>query len=64
MQAEERKAKQDADDSLALTQGGKGSFKGKRRSVESMATDIYQRTIKSRFDVAMGAQFGGTVWRS
>ena len=62
MQAEERKAKQDADDSLALTQGGKG--KGKRRSVESMATDIYQRTIKSRFDVAMGAQFGGTVWRS
>ena len=52
-QAEERKKQQEE---------GKG--KGKRRSVESMSTDIYTRTVKSRFDVAMGGQFGGTVWQS
>ena len=52
-QAEERKKLHDE---------GKG--KGKRRSVDSMATDIFHRTVKSRFDVAMGGQFGGTVWQS
>ena len=54
-QAEERRQRQDE---------GKGPGKGKRRSVESMTADIYHRTVKSRFDVAMGGQFGGTVWQS
>ena len=52
-QAEEREKRFDA---------GKG--KGKRRSKFSMANDIYQRTVQSRFDVAMSWQFGGTVWHS
>ena len=43
-------------------QEGKG--KGKRPSKNSMACDIYARTVQSYFDVAMGGQFGGTTWLS
>ena len=52
-QAEERQKRFDA-----------GQGRGKRRKTLSMATDIYQRTVQSRFDVAMSWQFGGTVWHS
>ena len=53
LQAQQRWDRQEA---------GKG--KGKRQKKESMANDIYARTVQSYFDVAMGSQFGGTTWLS
>ena len=58
-QAEERKKLQDEGKG-----GPKGKGRGKRRSVDSMASDIYHRTVQSKFDVAMAGQFGGKVWQS
>ena len=43
-------------------QEGKG--KGKRPSKNSMACDIYTRTVQSHFDAEMGGRFGGTTWLS
>ena len=45
-----------------LQEAGKG--KGKRHKKESMARDIYARTVQSYFDVEMGGRFGGTTWLS
>ena len=38
--------------------------KRKRQKKGSMAKDIYDRTQKSYFDVAMANLFGGTPWLS
>ena len=58
------KARTQAEERLQKQRNEESKGKGKRRSVDSMATDIYHRIVKSRFDVAMGGQFGGTVWQS
>ena len=50
-----------ADERLAKQQGSKR----KRQTHHwSVATDVYNRTMKSHFDAAMGHQFGGTAWLS
>ena len=45
-----------------LADEGKG--RGKPKSMRTMANELYHRTVQSRFDVAIGAQFGGTVRQS